>query len=74
MAGSVHKSMDNLHSYSFIEFAKYSSSNNMQGSNCTVNAQIITNIDLVIQKINSSETNFYYVTILLCFQDMHYWS
>ena len=34
----------------------------MQGSNCTVNAQIMTNPELAVQKNNSSVTDF-----LLCY-------
>ena len=49
---------NNLHSFSFIEPAKSSFSNNLQGSNCTVNAQIITNLELALQKNNSSVTDF----------------
>ena len=41
---------NNLHSFSFIEPAKSSFSNNLQGSNCTVNAQIMTNPELAVQK------------------------
>ena len=53
---------NNLHSFSFIEPAKSSFSNNLQGSNCTVNAQIMTNLELAVQKKNSSVTDF-----LLCY-------
>ena len=52
----------NLHSFSFIEPAKSSFSNNLQGSNCTVNAQIMTNLELAVQKNNSSVPDF-----LLCY-------
>ena len=49
-----------MHSFSFIEPAKSCVSNGMQiqGSNFTVNAQIITNLDLSVQKNNSSVTDF----------------
>ena len=63
-----------MHSFSFIEPAKSSVSNNLQGSNCTVNAQIMTNPELAVQKNNSSVTYFllcYYYTNAQSFMNKH---
>ena len=57
---------NNLYSFSFIEPAKSSFSNNLQGSNCTVNAQIITNLELAVQKNNSSVTDFVIMLLYKC--------
>ena len=45
---------DNLHCFGFIEPENSSFSNNIKCSHCTVNAHIITNLYLEVQRNNSS--------------------